>query len=189
MRLWTMQTLPAYRSLIDNGYFICDEKYADRDFTSAYKWLMGQMDKKGIYHPINCKTPIWAWYRYNGKNKKPDLRNSGFGIRGTKSVCIELEIPENDVLLSDYTDWHRVLNNGYNDNSNNEQEWEKETSWYESLSGKNKQLVKIKSWEKIFDIPTVPYKNDWRSYGYWVQATFWVIRIEDIVKVQTFICK
>ncbi|MEW3584057.1 DUF3841 domain-containing protein, partial [[Clostridium] symbiosum] len=42
----------------------------------------------------------------------------------TKCVCIEFEIDDNKVLLSDFDGWHFVLSNGYYDQSGSEDEAE-----------------------------------------------------------------
>lgn len=184
MRLWTMQPIEVYDVLLKDGVFRCDPaKIPEPSFAASYGWLIDKLDKKDK-KPNNVQLPIWAWYRYDGKEKKPDLRHSAFGVHGEKMVCIELEIPENKVLLSDFDAWHYVLNDWWLDGSHCEEDWDKNHAWFQTLSSDEQNKIKVQSWEKIFDI--MPYKNEWTSKGYYVQAVFWELKKEYIKKVQHF---
>jgi hypothetical protein len=73
------------------------------------------------------KYPVWAWYVQEIKHKKLDLRREcrENGSSGEKMVCIELVVPESQVVLSDFYDWHMVLNQGlisYTEDADNQQE-------------------------------------------------------------------
>lgn len=185
MRVWTMQPIEVWEQLERDGTFCCDEKFAEnaKDFKDSYAWLIEQMDKR-INHPSECNLPIWAWYRYDWVNKKPDLRHTGFGYKGEKSVCIELEVPDNEVLLSDFNAWHYVLNSCWYDDSKNEEEWEQLHDWFDNLPGEEREKLRIESWQKIFNIE--PVRSEWASNGRFVQAVFWEIKKEYIKKVQFF---
>lgn len=186
MRLWTIQPEEVYEQILRDGKYILDEDKSSncKDFNQAYSWLKKQMDIKGIKNDNNL---LWAWHTFNGKHHKPDLRYSAYDTRGTKSVCLELEIPDERVLLSDYNAWHYVLNDSYLDMSTNEEEWNKERDWFDHLPFDERQKVKEESWQRIFD--TTYFKNDWVSKGVYVQATFYGLELNDIKRVQHFICK
>lgn len=64
--------------------------------------------------PAGARYLAWAWYAQNGKHNKPDLRSErwGYGPGNEQYACIELEIPDDLALLSDFDVWHIVLNNG-----------------------------------------------------------------------------
>lgn len=188
MRVWTMQPVKVWEQLERDGVFRCDEKLSvnGEDFKDSYAWMIEQMDKR-IAHPENCTLPIWAWYKYDWKNKKPDLRRTGFGNKGEKSVCIELEIPDDEVLLSDFNAWHYVLNHSWLDDSKNEDEWDKLHEWYDNLPGEERYKLCVESWQKIFDIE--PYQDDWSTKGSYVQAVFWEIKKEYIKKIQFFVAR
>ena len=94
----------------------------------------------------------------------PDWESLGIDFK--EEVCIEVEIPEKRVLLSDYLDWHNVLNYRYADNSMCQGEWEKEMKEISNLSGKDLDRKIKKSWERIFNVS--PFENDWRSRGKFV---------------------
>lgn len=197
MRLWTIQPIKVLNEIKEKGRFICDInkssmiycKYGlDKQTKFAYDWMCKKMVEKGISQPKNVDYPIWAWYTYNWKNKKPDLRCSGLGKPGEKSVCIELEIPDKDVLLSDFNHWHYVLNNSYMNPGTTEEV----ADIYDYLYGKvadnrEKKLLKEDSWEKIFEI--TPFDNIYICTGRYVQATFWELKSEYIKSVKYFTCK
>ena len=189
MRLWTIQPPEVLDIIEKTGKFICDPEKSywkdDEYFQRAYSWMMAQMYLHNITRPKNALSPIWAWHTHNWKHKKPDLRRSEFGRRGKKYVCIELEIPDNKVLLSDHYGWHCVLNNDYNNPARTEEKWEILNDRFESIrQGYVRELVKIASWDKIFDVE--PFENEFVSNGKYIQAVFWEIKKENIIKVQEF---
>lgn len=191
MRLWTIQPKEVYEQLINNGYVTCDPTLAhnivDNSFTKAYKYIVKLMQSRGIVKPSNVDYPIWAWHTYNWKHHKPDLRTLKFGKRGDKKLCIELEVPDNEVLLTDFDAWHFVLNDCYFDTSTNEKEYDRQHDWFDRLPAKQRERVKIRSWERITDVSK--FKSDWISRGAYVQATFFVLKAEYVRKVQEFTCR
>lgn len=192
LRLWSIQPIEVWDILSNKGVFICNPKkstllYEDKKFQLAYKWLIAEMEKRIGKRPENVLSPIWAWYLRDWKNKKPDLRESGYGERGRKSVCLYLELPKDRVVLSDFNAWHYVLNRMYNEDSKTEAEWKKIMEWYDNLPYNIREDLMYKSWQNIFDI--TPYKTEWRSNGAYVQATFWELFLSDVKDIQFFICK
>lgn len=129
--------------------------------------------------------PIWGWYIYNGLHKKPDLRCSGHGASGKQMVCIELEISDNKVLLSDFDLWHYVLNNWYLGDSTNEEELDDEWEWLDTLPKQERQNIIEKSWDKIFNIKK-PLNGRFNSSGEYIQGTFWELRFNEVKKAQIF---
>lgn len=105
MKLWTVQPVEAINIIEKTGAFTCDETKSDKDFRKAYEWIAKEMDKRQITHPKDLTLPLWAWHTRDWKHKKPDLRNIGLGTPGEKSVCIEFEIDDLQVLLSDFFAW------------------------------------------------------------------------------------
>ena len=134
--------------------------------------------------PSGVKYPVWAWYMQNGRHCKPDLRRErwGYGPGDEQYSCIELEIPDNEVVLSDFDDWNIILNNGLI--SYSEPEYEELEEYYKSLPEEQKQTYMHKNWERVFDI--TPSRSEWANRGFWVQATFWELRSEYIKDVRYF---
>lgn len=189
MRLWTVQPIEVLEIIKKQGYFVCTPNKSEnyKDLKDAYDWLIIQMNQRGILQPKGVSLPIWAWHTYNGNHKQLDLRYSGLGVKGQKCVCIELEIEDNQVLLSDYNNWHFVLNDSWYDNSRNEEDWNKLHDWYDKLPIKERERLKLESWQKVFDIRKC--KNDWMINGYYVQATFWILTKDMIKNIRYFIAR
>lgn len=188
MKLWTMQPTEVYDILMRDGVFRCDpEKVSEPSFLDRYEWLNKKLDEKDK-KPEGVQYPIWAWFRFNGKEKKPDLRHSCYGTRGEKMVCMELEIPDEKVLLSDFDLWHFVLNNWYLDDcfypEYGYEQFEESDKWFKQLSKEEQQREKEKSWDRVLNIE--PFESDWIARGKYVQAVFWELSRDDVKKVQFF---
>ena len=112
MRLWTIQGIEIYEQLQREGVAYCTKPSwsDDEKFMKAYHWMADQMRQRIGEPPIkDIKYPMWAWYQYNSaKSKKPP--RSYLDIQEGISAYMEIEIPDNEVLLSSFTNWHNVLN-------------------------------------------------------------------------------
>ena len=176
MILYTIQTAEMYEKLlkekllINDGVFLSD---FGKDFCRQYKWMAEQMKLRGIKQVLAAKYPFWAWYKYSSKKNKPDLRHAGHAIHGTKCVCLELAIPDKDVLLSNFDLWHCVLNDMP---VFEESDWDYSYVAYKALSIEEQIKIKEKSWEKIF--------TDF--YDSPIQATFWQLTVQDVREVRFF---
>lgn len=185
MRLWTIQPPEILKIIETSGEFVCDPAFSSKVFSQAYDWLVKQMDAHGIEHPYGLELPIWAWYKTNGKNEKPDLSDSFYGTPGDKMVCIEIEIDDKDVLLSDFYAWHAVLNEVFLDSALTEEEWYLQHNWFDSLAPELQKKVMLESWKDIFNI--VPVSNGFIARGQEVQAVFWKITKDMIKSYEYFI--
>ena len=206
MRLWTIQGIEAYKLLKKEGilhtndeYSCCKDSYS---FSYAYDWMASELSKKDP-KPDGVRHPIWAWYQWRGKRKKRDMRESYLSARGNLIVQLEIEIPDEKVLLSDFCLFHCVLNNTYVSSSKKEQEeFEK---WYESLgieyderkhdASQEEKLQTVEraieeSWAGVFDLTK---EDDGWLYGKnedkCIQAVFWELREDQIIWAREFIAK
>ena len=127
MKLWTIQTIEVYEEIIKNGVYHCDPGKSDllkpfdydlenghqmnAQFFDAYSWMAFQMRKRIGEPPNGVIFPVWAWFQYD-KERKPDLRRERWsnGCPGETLVCINIDIDDSRVLLSDFSAWHHVLN-------------------------------------------------------------------------------
>ena len=184
MILWTFQPAAIWDLLLTKGVYRCDSSQIDPDFRDAYDWLAGKMKERIGLPPKGVEYPVWAWYIQNWKHVKPDLRRERwcYGNGGKLFACIEIEVPDEDVLLSDFDNWHCVLNRYLV--SETEEEDEQQDAYCGMLSEDEKRSYMEKNWERIFDI--TPFENDWTSRGKWVQAVFWELKKEQIRKVRFF---
>jgi len=190
MVLWTIQPESAYEQIMETGSYHFDpEKSAlYSDFQRAYSWMETEMKKRGIVpSPGSRETEplVWAWHTWDGKRQIPEYQDEVFHIGGKEEepVCLEIEVPDKNVLLSDFNAWHFVLNNSYLDDSNNEEEFEKMRAEFDALSLKEKEEKKRASWQGIFDVSQYTIGDGWRTNGFYVQAVFYGLQKEQIRKV------
>lgn len=193
MRLWTIQPIEVYEEIEKNGYYACNiekaregDEYFDICFKDAYDWLVEKMKEKIGEPPEGICYPVWAWHTYDWKRKSSDLR-ARQGKRGQKMVRLEIEIPDNEVVLTDFDAWHNVLNKWYAIDCNNEEEYDIEYAKFEKLSPEEQKRITIESWNKIFDL--TPINTDWIINGAYIQATFWKLNKDQIKKVKFFTSK
>ena len=194
MKLWTIQTDSVWKQLLKVGTISGSAKYVDPTWLNAYKWLIQQMEltigKKNEMFFKNAEVfPIWAWYQWaDEKHKKPDLRSPGHLNRAEKGVRIECEIPDSDVLLSDFHLWHYVLNYWYlNLNEQEAEAFERDLakqnlSFYtmKPLPNLNFHHQIVESWQQIFTITTDSTM---------IQATFWELPLSAVKNVKPFKAK
>ena len=119
MLLWTIQPEEVWRILRRDGVYRCNPDKAthlneDIDFSSAYDWMAAQMEKHIGKRPEGVTYPIWAWHTYNWKHKKPDLRTDWFRGRHGVHTCIEIDVPDEVVLLSDEENLATLVRNSAN---------------------------------------------------------------------------
>jgi hypothetical protein len=193
MKLWTIQGIAIYEMLQCNGIAYCTKPEWGNDpvFMRAYHWMAGQMRQRIGEPPIEgIEYPIWAWYQYNSaKDKKPP--RSPKDISKGISAYMEIEIPDKEVLLSDFSAWHSPLNEGpLND-------WKrifKETDRLDKAAGRLLSFDEYplhiqkdieKSWEGVFDLDT-RNKDLGRAHkrNRSIQATFWALKPEYIISVE-----
>ena len=184
MTLWTIQPISVYENLIETGRYICDiNKSGMEDFRNAYDWLAEQMISKIGAPPEGVKYPVWAWFK-DGEKYKPDLRHARFayGKKGEKFVCIEIEVPNDMVVLSDFDDWHMILSDDLI--SFTEEEWDQLQGKYDLLSESDRLKMKYDNWQRVFDVDF--FENEWTRRGEYIQATFWELRKDQIKGVRFF---
>lgn len=183
--LWTIQHEAAFEVFQKTGVLRADPNHLlFKDLSlRAYDWMADQMGRRIGPAPVGVNYPIWAWYQWEGKRKRMDLRLSCWAQRGTPMVQITFEADTADFLLSDFDDWHAILANSYI--ADNEQAWD---DFYEN-DGASRTDEIVASWDKVFDLnryaPNWNSKPDERT----VQATLWEIRMSQVKKVEHFIAK
>jgi hypothetical protein len=185
MKLWTIQPESVYQDVMSSGVYRCECLNSAVDaHKEQYEWLMGQMKDRVGDPPDGTLQPIWAWYTSNGERAKPDLRRQRWshGNAGEKYVCMEVEIPEEQVVLLDFISWKIILLDGILSDTKEEScRLEKE---YESLDKESSKEMKWKNWERALDITS---KNMSRlDSGGSVQAVFWELKEEQIKRVNIF---
>ena len=193
MKLWTIQGIAIYEQLQNNGIAYCTKPSwgDDHAFRRAYHWMAEQMRQRIGEPPVaEIEFPLWAWYQYkSAKNKKPP--RSPHNISEGVSAYIEIEIPDNEVLLSDFSSWHSPLNEGpltdwkriFKETDRLDKEAGRLLSFDEYPSNIQKDIEK--SWEGVFDLDT-RNKDLGRTHkrNRSIQATFWALKPEHIISVE-----
>ena len=193
MRLWTIQGIEIYEQLQRDGVAYCTKpSWSDEpNFMKAYHWMAEQM-KHRIGEPSikGIEYPTWAWYQYNSAkaNKPPrSFSNIPEGI----STYMEIEIPDNEVLLSDFNNWLAALNQCP---LNDWKRIDKATDLLDKEAGRRLQFdeypIEIqreieKSWEAVFDLNRRD-KDVGRTHkrNRSIQATFWMLKQEHIISFE-----
>lgn len=183
--LWTIQDEAAYEVFQETGVLRANSNHLifDGEFQYAYDWMASQMHQRIGAAPNGLQYPVWAWYQWEGKRKRMDLRQSGYAKRGTPMVQITFEADTKDFLLSDFDLWHLVLSNHYI--ADNEQDWDD----FYANDGDCRTDEIVKSWEKIFDLTRCTPGWDHEPDRQTVQATLWEVYMSQVRKVEHFIAK
>ncbi|MCM2980006.1 DUF3841 domain-containing protein [Niallia circulans] len=168
---FTNQAIEVVNQLNKTGYLTGKAEFVDKDFLPSYRWMIEQMGKR-LNH--NGSYPIWLW------TTKPNLQSEGHFNKGTKAVCLTVEIPENQILFSDFSAWHCVLNNGFCPMT------EEEDTLFDD--GKL-TITKEQSWERIFDLAKLRNSEMWNNGDQIVQGVTPIIQKEQIVNIEYFIAK
>lgn len=194
MRLLTIQSLEVFEELQKNGIVYSEEEKSqclyddgklDYTFDRAYKWIVNKLEEKIDKHPKGKGLPWWAWYKLEGKRDLTLDDVAHLCTPNVEHILLELDVPDNEVVLSDYDNWHYVLNNWWIDSSTNEEEWNNNMDWLDGLSEDEQAKIKEESWDKVFDIE--PYKSDWVCKGDSVQANFWSLKKEYVKEAIKFV--
>ncbi|MGC4044603.1 MAG: DUF3841 domain-containing protein [Armatimonas sp.] len=174
MRLWTIQPVAIWELIQREGLYRCNPELVSdgKDWPEGYDWLAGQMRARVGPPPPGVRWPVWAW------EKKPDLRSYLGRNNKEPYVRLTLEVPDSDVLLSEFEDWHFVLWNSY-----------LALTEAEADANENATLAEREtSWERIFDLDYV--RDAWQGGGgreaRHVQATLWEIRREYVRRAEIF---
>lgn len=203
MKLWTIQPIAWYERLCTDGIIYGEESLISnfdcQEFRNAYQWLVRQMERDIGNKPFDNAYPIWAWYQYTDMNhRRPDLRYSGFLPKGTKGVRIEFEKSDHEVLLSDFILWTNPLNFWYIADSEIEQD-----AFYKKLALHGIEFSELnsanapdfireeieKSWDKVLDMSYCPEHSAYPFEKKSIQATFWHLSVDEIIKVDNFVAR
>jgi hypothetical protein len=184
MRLWTVRTaqhLDRARWPLRAGV-----RYLDPYLLPAYRWMAGQLSARVGPPPRGVQLPLWAWL------VRPDLREGAQLARGSAGVVLEVELPDQQVLVSDFGRFHAVLNRHYLERS------PADDARFQRLLARagvrswpftpalRRQVEQ--SWERIFRFGA--RDADPRSYGPPEEATrqavFWQLRRDQVLSERRF---
>jgi len=192
VRLWTIQPVEFWEASKEKGVLRSDGRRLahGQDFRYPYRWLREQMKQR--VPGYGGRPPLWFWL------EKPDMRKTCWSEGGLGVIRLEVEVPEERVLVSDFLLWHTPLNGGYLGTSEADddafyREAERRLGRKHARVGDEdfpEDLKKrvLASWERIF-----PYR--WRELEGldWfgeipglLQACAEEIRVEEVVRAEEF---
>ena len=101
---------------------------------------------------------------------------------------MEIEVPDNEVLLSDFMLWHHPLN-GWDIITNKRLKRKVEEHFFTNFNEKPIEIQKLisDSWARVFDLKTrdkyyAPQPAKTRS----IQATLWCVRKEYLISAEEY---
>ncbi len=183
MKLVTYQPISVWKILLKRGEFFCnptnDRLFISdgcRSCTEAYYWLAEKMETR-FGRPKGVCLPIWAWYADTIRNEEKwgyeNWSHEGIWAR------IELEVPDEEVLLTDFEEWNNILNG-----SPVIMDWETSEEYCEmaeAIEAQGKEAIR-QSWEGVI-IDDCSKRKDCD-----IQATFWSLKHKYIRAVRIFAC-
>jgi hypothetical protein len=185
LTLHTIQNRDAYETLVNVGVLVGDSTLGWTEFQEAYSWMLRQMDRR---LPTGSSGGLlWLWPTATRARLCDDAKNA----RG--EVLLTVRVARGRVLLSEFLDWHAVLNRSLHVPAllgETDEEWEARwnpldddftaraepyralpiNEWPDDLRAEIES-----SWEAIFDSRT------WRTPPV-LQATMRELRAEDVVR-------
>ena len=194
MKIWTLQDCAILDDLAEYGVAYCNQRsWLCDEFSIMYDWMAKQMRSRIGEPPLaKVQYPLWGWAQYTSQ-KSPKTPNGPAMLASnkTQSVNIEAEIPDKEVLLSDFILWGSVLN-GWNILKNKELEkridrFVKDNDCgyvFNSYPDDIKDQI-IDTWDRVFDFGI----RD-KAYGgrhkrnRAIQATFWQLKSDYIISTQ-----
>jgi len=194
MVLWTIQRPPAWREMQMTGYIRGSAERVPPEWIHAYDWMRGQMTRRIGPPPEPDGQPVWCWRWYNGQRAaKPDLRFSGHLGKGEKGVRIEFECEPGALLLSDFEDWHAVLNRSYlaaspaDDNAFDAELKARGLDYGSSLADPEIAGRIRRSWNRVFALNR--HVPDWKPPPgeRFVQACLWEVRLDQVRDTTDFV--
>lgn len=185
LTMYTIQSREAYETLAKEGVLVGDSARGWPEFQEAYSWMLRQMDRRLSGGPPGGL--IWLWPTATRARLRDDAKHA----RG--EVLLTVRVERERVLLSEFLDWHAVLNRSLHVpalRGESDEEWEARWNpldddfiaraephralpigeWPSDLRTEMES-----SWEAIFDPAT------WRTPPV-LQATMPELRAEDVVR-------
>lgn len=183
MRLVTYQSVEAVNKLLNEGIlyigkndisFTAPEKNKDNhQYQVLYDYISkNMMNLKGKTDDIIY--PLWAWYIVNGKrtiSKENDQFYKGM-------YRLEIEIDKKDVLLTDFDKYCYLLTSSYLPKD------EKDKEWYVKNMFQISEKEVEESYKFMFEI--FHFRDGYTYFSFLkrnVQATFWVLKKEQVKKM------
>lgn len=196
MRLYHYMDADAYEALTRDGRIVGSREHSPYpEFAPAYGWLSDVMRRRIGNAPDGCHPdwPVFAWALHNGLSPLTyDLEQDRplSEDPNDASFLVGFDAPEGSYLLSDFDDWHFVLNNWFLPSGGSSSEEKVEYDAFDALCKQHDrspygcdglapvpevEAMRQANWERIVDHP---YDNGS------VQATLWELRSDWVFLVK-----
>lgn len=146
------------------------DQTGDSGWSRPYDWMRQRMAER--MPGFSGDYPVWAWL------KRPSTRPSvWWQAAGEATVLISAIVPRQRILLSDFDDWHAVLNDWHLDRT------EAEEAGVEAAGGAT-AAQRQASWTRIFEVgrPRSVEEVQWRGAGLFVQACIDRVHLSEIIR-------
>ncbi len=182
MKFWTIRRAEELEAFQHDGVLRTDAAQVDPDFRAAYDWMRQQLNVQIGPPPLGVIYPIWVWRYWQGTTRaRPDLRTKCLLPRGALGVRLELDLPAESVLLSNFDGWHAVLNNHYYTLNDEEYEHFEKSIGQQGKNHPDFIAMKMDSWQRIFDLALIPDPLNWP-----VQGVVWEIPFYRVSAIDYF---
>jgi Domain of unknown function (DUF3841) len=187
MRMWLIAKREVWEKLQRDKDLLYDPDYLPAHLQPFYEWMCQQMvkrlpDSQGHY-------PWWAWVRWTTEKSMPDLRSRDNDLNyfppEEPVVRLELFVPDQQVLRSDFGSWCSVLFNEYVAKT------EAEAEQWEHLAPLHRTKERLEqSWEAIFDLDETHWNLARRNFNpVRIQGVFEHLRLEYVRGITHFRCR
>jgi Domain of unknown function (DUF3841) len=184
MRLWKLVDQSQWRRFNDKGCLVADGRRVERVHKHAFDWLARELPKRLQENDTAVKYPQWAW------KTRPDLRSLCHYLPACTHRLLEIEVPDEDVVLLDLNDWIYILNGFYLADS------ESRGDAFDAMVGERGEAFGwpysdainehiMSSWQKIFE-PNLEVDPEWVGSrpGEDMEAVFWKLGAKQALSVQ-----
>ena len=119
MRLYHYMDTDAYEAMIRTGRLVGSPAHSPYpEFAFAYGWLADVMHRRIGPAPEGCNAtwPVFSWVLHNGLSPLAydrEQNSPGSEDPNDAGFLVGFDVPDDKYLLSDFDDWHYVLNNWF----------------------------------------------------------------------------
>lgn len=122
----------------------------------GFQFLMKQMYKEIGFPPKHDIVPVIAWHTYYGGREIPD-KDEFLYLDKTGMICLEIEIPDNKILLIDALACTMLMEGEYISRSEELEELNAELDEFNSMGVAKRAYETRRSWQRVFDISKSAY--------------------------------
>lgn len=189
MQLWMIAREALWTRLQVEGELLCNPERIPPSYASAYAWLRRSCARRMPHYMGHDLW--WAWVRWLPGRRRPDLRARRFHwfAPGTPAVRLELNVPDEQVLCTNYNLWEEVLfERIISRDTHDTRATNAPALSMPSVAPHGSRAAMEASWEAIFDVPPCVPTESGAGAGRapTVQAVFEVLRRDEVVQVTPF---